>query len=554
MSFLGSNSNKRGLITLLGQIFLVLSILLVVGYQVYTVLHTNPNLPFIEPDNYEYYLFAQLAVSHNTLNVSNPYVIQSSLTNHNSKFFESPGLYQAPVILHWLLPVIPLMWDFRIIYSIVILSVYGLTLLIAKKLLDNPLILKGYKNFSYSLILISFILMQQSQIIEWRGTLFIVAFQLAILYLMSYIFTSLEQDQDQQTRTFKHNLNILLSAVGIVLFIIMSWYFWSGWYVNLVITIALIILFTLYYFTKKVGNLRNILYKLLVILLIIIPTVVLFFTNYFVVISVGLINKFYIMPSCLTNPLNLSEVACLNASNGLFVVALDLFFGCFILLAFFLEKLYGSYKRKYEYAILGSIFLILIQLPLVVGYVRLIQLIAPYLTIIFSIGAVALFIRSGSRRGVNILVMFMIFVSSAFGMFVYASSVNRLYTLDNPIGLYNIASQLSPNSTIFTFYGYGDIIEQVGNAKVYSDTIQALNVSVIEQQDNILLDNYSTACISINNNFSASNYVLVSPMLENYTIFANATNESIIKNPLSLNKCSGYSLINENNSFYLFRR
>ena len=70
-------------------------------------------------------------------------------------------------------------------------------------------------------------------------------------------------------------------------------------------------------------------------------------------------------------------------------------------------------------------------------------------------------------------------------------------------------------------------------------------------QDPIFLDNASVACNSIKNEFP-SNYVLVSPLLDNFTIFPNATNKSIIKDPLSLNTC-GYTLINTNQSFYLFK-
>ena len=551
MLFSSDTSKKKGLITVLGKAFLIISLILLITYQLYIVIHTNQKLPFLEPDNYEYYLFAQLAISHNTLNVSNPYIVISSLSNGKSSFFESPGLYQAPVILHWIIPVIPLVWDFRIIYLIAILLVYSFTFLIARKVIHNYLVLKGYEYFSYSLIFVSFILMQQSQIIEWRGTLFIVAFQLAIVYLLSYIYTTKSNIYDVIPNK-KRNLYIATLLIPLLLFL--SWYFWSGWFVNLVTTILLSIFLYIYYISKKVGNLSNILYKIIVILLIFFPFLILFFNNYFIAFSINTISHFYFMPSCLTNPLNLSEVACLNSSNGLFVVALDLFFGCFIILAFFLDKFIGSFKRKYEYFIISSIIMILIQLPLVAGYVRLVQLIAPYLTVLFSVGTVSLFIRSGSRRIVNILVMFMIFISSAFGLIVYTNSLSELYTLNNPIGLYNIASilqQNSPNSTVFSFYGYGDVLEQVGHVKVYSDTIQALNPSVIEPQDAIFLDNVSVACSSIKNEFP-SNYVLVSPLLDNFTIFSNATNKSIIKDPLSLNTC-GYTLVNTNQSFYLFK-
>ena len=62
---------------------------------------------FFEPDNYEYYLFAKLAIAHPGLtpsNITNPYLIGGSLG-----FFEHPGLYLMPVYLYSILH-LPLVW------------------------------------------------------------------------------------------------------------------------------------------------------------------------------------------------------------------------------------------------------------------------------------------------------------------------------------------------------------------------------------------------------------------------------------------------------------
>ena len=96
--------------------------------------------PFQEPDNYEYLLFANMVQQNGSLNVSNPFLIYPQIG-----FFEHYGLYETPSILHALIPFIPLVWDFRILYLIPIISIYAIILLIAKRIMDNTPINDAYK-------------------------------------------------------------------------------------------------------------------------------------------------------------------------------------------------------------------------------------------------------------------------------------------------------------------------------------------------------------------------------------------------------------------------
>ena len=71
---------------------------LAVAYQLGYLHALNSGMPFLEPDNYEYYLFAQLAISHPGLspyNITNPYLLGAP-----AGFFEHPGLYLMPVYLY----------------------------------------------------------------------------------------------------------------------------------------------------------------------------------------------------------------------------------------------------------------------------------------------------------------------------------------------------------------------------------------------------------------------------------------------------------------------
>ena len=46
------------------MVLFVSSIVLLVAYQLNYLVALKPSMPFFEPDNYMYYFFAQLAVSH----------------------------------------------------------------------------------------------------------------------------------------------------------------------------------------------------------------------------------------------------------------------------------------------------------------------------------------------------------------------------------------------------------------------------------------------------------------------------------------------------------
>ena len=136
------------LYTKLAFFFFFFSIILVIGYQVsFFIGHSH--FPFFEPDNYEYYLFAKLAIQHNTFNVSNPYIIP-----FKQGFFEHSGLYELPVYLYRLVP--NLIWDFRLLYLVPILVIYIIPLLIARRVFKRSIIAKGYRYIAYSMILLTF--------------------------------------------------------------------------------------------------------------------------------------------------------------------------------------------------------------------------------------------------------------------------------------------------------------------------------------------------------------------------------------------------------------
>ncbi|MEM4065222.1 MAG: hypothetical protein QW582_03335, partial [Candidatus Micrarchaeaceae archaeon] len=77
--------------------------------QIYYIAVSPASNPFLEPDDFEYYLFAQLVLSSHNISISNPYLVFPTIG-----FFEHPGLELMPVLLHEAIPVVPLIWDFRI--------------------------------------------------------------------------------------------------------------------------------------------------------------------------------------------------------------------------------------------------------------------------------------------------------------------------------------------------------------------------------------------------------------------------------------------------------
>ncbi|MEM3572481.1 MAG: hypothetical protein QW530_02005 [Candidatus Micrarchaeaceae archaeon] len=185
------------------------------------------------------------------------------------------------------------------------------------------------------------------------------------------------------------------------------------------------------------------------------------------------------------------------------------------------------------------------------------SLIAPYLALLFGFGVVAMFTefaKRGSNPLVRAIVFLMIAIATIVGMLLFFSASLYLHSQSTPAGLQAIAAYLNinaQNSTVLAYFGYGDYLEAYGHVKVYADTVQELNYSRIEQYDNIFLSSGSSACNLLSAVKPAPQYVLLSPIMKNISIFANASNSSLISNPAGIEQC-GYELVKNESGFWLF--
>lgn len=497
----------------------------------------------LEPDALVYLNFATLAMHQGVFNgsITNPY-----LAYPRTGFFEGAGLYQLPALLHLALPSIPLIWDFRILFALAVAAIYLVTLLIAKKILDRIPINHAFKYVAYSMILMSFLLMQYNEVIEWRGDTFITALGLIIFYLVCLLFLNKEWKP----------LKKLLVFSGALFFLFASYYMWSGWEINL-LPFLLIPIFLVYDRLKALPKF----YWTLSIVIFFIAVVICVLTLQIQQLIVSILGAttahygYYL--NCFYNPLSLSEVACLNFSNGLYTVALDMFFLAITVKVFLSDKMFSLEKKKYEYLIIGMTGLILLGMPLVLLYVRLLQAIAPYLTLAFAVGTVTLLSRMGSNRLVLVLVVLAILISSVISVLIFWQTTAILYTISNPLGLQSVTGWLNTNanrsSTVLGFYSWGDALEYSGHVLAYSDTIQQLNISRIEGEDAFYsTGNITQACSYLSNLDPHPDYVLTSAMLGNFTLFQNMSANSIVKNQFGIETC-GYTLAYNANGFYVWR-
>lgn len=515
--------------------FFIFSIGLLIVYQLSFVLGPNAT-PFLEPDNYMYGLFSSLALTHGLFNASitNPYLVYTHIG-----FFEAAGLYQVPALLHLAIPFIPLVWDFRILYALAVAAIYIVTLLITRRVMDNLPLNQAYRYTAYAIVMMSFLLMQQTEINEWRGNTFITAFGLIIFYLLCLAFLN---------KGWKFCKKLLCFLVCLVL-VAASYYMWSGWIINL-LPFAMIPIFIIYAWLKKYPKF----YWVLALTVFFTACLISVFTvpiQHFVVFTLQTIHiPFGQTLNCFYNPLALSEVQCLNVSDGLYTVALDMFFLAMTIKIFLSNKTFNLNKNKYEYLIIGIAAMILLALPVVLLYVRLLQVIAPYLTLAFAIGTVTLLARMGASRFVVALVVLIILISSMVAVLTFWQTTATLVTAINPIGLQNAANWLSgyPNSTTFTFYAYGDYLEVYGHQKVYTDTIQELNIAnVIKQDDFFSGDNCTLPNLGVKPDF-----IMASGDLSTFSLFQNVSHESFAYSPMSLEQC-GYTLAYSANGFFVFR-
>ncbi|MFP3279184.1 MAG: hypothetical protein RXP92_02660 [Candidatus Micrarchaeota archaeon] len=520
---------------------LTLAIILQIYYQISYILQTNPAMPFMEPDNYLYLLFAQIALNNSSLNasnISNPYLIGAP-----RGFFEHPGLYQLPVLVARLTG-LPLVWAFRLSQGVAVLGIYLFVILFIKKVLDNTYLSKTWKNLAYTIGITVPFLMQYTEIIEWRGSEFIELLSLIIVYFLADLFTQ------------KKGGKVLLDVAAIGLALGFGWWMWSGWPV-LPVSLGLMALLGLgyrYFIANKPERIRYV----VIVFIIAIIFLFIFFkeVRFGVMWALSKIRVAGVDAFIGSNPLQLSEAEVLNYSNGLFAVLAMLFFGAIALFTFLGKTYFIKDKQKYEYLLVLIIAMAIALLPLAMNYIRLVSLAAPYLAVLYALGFVGFFnyfIKTGSNKIVLGIAIFLFLIGNFVGSYMFYLSAVYLYHYANPQGLLGVGNYLKNymNSTVFAYYGYGDWLEQYAHVKVYADTIQGLNPTTIGEDDKVFYANGSEACALLQKVEPKPNFILVSKDMLNVSLFANATNQSIIREPLGLSKCS--RLVYNQSGFYLFR-
>ena len=525
----------------LTAVILALAIVLQVYFQLSYILQTNPAMPFMEPDNYMYLLFAQIALNNTSLNThttSNPYLIGAP-----RGFFEHPGLYQLPVLVARLTG-LPLVWAFRLIQGVAVLGIYLSVILFIKKVLDNIYLSKTWKNLAYIIGITVPLLMQYTEIIEWRGSEFIELLSLIMVYFLADLFTQ------------KRVGRVLLGIVAIGATLALGWWLWSGWPV-LPVSLGLVALLGLgykYFIANKSERIR---YVTIVFIIAIIFLFIFFkeveFGFAWILSKVGVGGIGAVIES---NPLKLGEVGALDYSNGLLAVLAMLFFGAIALFTFLGKTYFIKDKQKYEYLLVLVIAMAITLLPLAITYIRLVSLAAPYLAVLYGLGAVGFltyFSKAGSNKIILGFTAFLFLIGNFVGSYMFYLSATYLYHYANPKGLLGVENYLKnyTNSTVFAYYGYGDWLEQYTHVKVYTDTIQGLDPTIIGEDDKVFYVNGSEACALLQGIKPKPEFVLVSKAMLNVSLFANATNQSIIREPLGLDNCS--KLVYNQSGFYLFR-
>ncbi len=515
----------------------ILSIVLLIIYQSIYILNTHTTQPFLEPDNYMYLLFVhQALLNPNKITISNPYLI-----NDQTGFFEHAGLYLLPYIIIKISS-ISIIWVFRLIQSIIIITIYLFSLLFTKKIIEYIPIKKAYHYIIYTLIIAGFLLMQYNQIIEFRGNEFITAFTLISIYILAYAFT-------------KNKIYIyLFSIFTICFFAIFSFWMWSGYFIFIVMLLFTLIFMLIYkFFLKSHDNLWK-----YIILILILLTISLFFlyTQFETLIINTLFFIGYSKINCNTNVLQIGEMNCLNIQNGLIIILTYIIFSSFSLMVLLKKSIFSTLKENYEYYLVGSFSGLLISIPLAFIYIRMISLLAPYLMILSVLGIILMlsyFLKTGSSHIIVLFSILLILAGAFFGQYVFFSTTLILYNISNPKNLTYFNSYLIKNSTILTFFSYGDYLE-TQHMKVYTDTIQGLNPIKIKYINNIFKSSNIIACNLISNYNPKPQYILFGGHTMLYSIlFNNISNQSILKNPKSFNNICNYVLIAKKGSFNLFK-
>ena len=522
--------------TFLAIALLVVSVIALIGTQLGYLWNSGPSMPFYEPDNYEYLLFARLAIAHPGMSIgsiTNPYLIGAP-----KGFFEAPGLLLMPVYLHYILPFLSLVDVFRLLQLMAVITIYGMTLLIAREILKHTFLNKRYTYIVYGLILLNFTLMQYTEILEYRGNEFITAILLVCFYLLVKVV--------QDMAPWWPFLGLL---AGISLLV------WSGGFVVPVSLGLLIVMFIIYWLVlRKLPYL----WKWIAVLIVVGSILLFFFAVPIESFIMGITGHFgYAGCSGSSSSLRLGETQCLNNGNGLLVVLLSFVFGTFALLGLLGPAPFSHEKQAYEYMLFGVFAMSLILLPLALIYLRLLSILAPFITLLYSLGVVcmlALFNKAGSNRLVQALTLLLIFISWIAGLYLFYQSSVLLYHLSNPSGLVGVASYLNStdrNSTVFAYYGYGDYLEAYGHVRVYMDTIQGLGQAA--NLSAAFSETPAALCNTLQGLQPRAELVLVGGSMNESSLYYNASALSFVKNPMGFNGLCGYSLAYQKEGFWLFR-
>ncbi len=506
---------------------------IIVFYNIGWLLSALPYGPFYEPDNYMYYKYA-MQMASGTAPLNTQLIGYPPLP-----FFERPGLYQVPALLS-IITRIPLIYSFRLI----ILLLIALNLFLIYKFVhyfyQTMLLPKHLEYFGLMLAFAFPLLFYQFEPIEWRGNLFVATLALAMAWLF------LKQ------RTAQHRIQKLPYLAIACILLPLAWYFWNGWFIILPF---FLLLFAFTYAPDLIRARRRALYASALITL---AAILIFIFHAQLSVAIGAVSgQLTGFSGCTNNPLDLAEVQCFSPSNGLSLVAVSIIIFAFAFAGVWKYSIEKRSTNFYLYLLLAASISFL--LPALI-YVRLVTLVAPFFAIAFAIGYSAMQYSSGAElfnKLLQITVAAAVMVGLFYFIFAYYDSAYAQYLLDNPQFLPAVANVLSAqNGTVnlFTFFAYGDWFEANTKANVYADTVQGLNTTRIELMDTILLSNASTACPMLQHDLPVQpNYILVSRMFKSYTLLQNATNDSIILDPNSLERCGYVPVLTQENATLLER-
>lgn len=492
------NSPSRKLYAYISFVLFVIAVAAIIISNIYLLNAAHP-LPFYEPDNYEYLLFVHLALQQHTLNVSNPYLIHPE-----SGFFEQPGLYQLPYFLS-VLGGMSAIVSMHLIYAVFLILLYVLLLVIARRITHSILLNHFERYFIYAIILLSPLLLPYNYIIEWRGTLFIAVAGLAAILLLDFMM---------RASLWRHKAYYAVGVVGLAAF---SVYMWSG---GIVVPISIVCVCVGYAVYKTIPFRITMIGTLVATLGLIVLA--------FMPATLGPVMFPFLGSVCTSNSLHLAEAVCLDQTSSVGLVGVALLFSFIALLILISPRTIYNTAKKNEFLLVALFTAVIVQLPLVIVYFRLIAIVAPELAVLFSLGLVMLSKYFQTKPTIEFLVLGAVVIMLLFTMMSDSQGTATYYHIYNPVGLYESAAFLNstyPGASVFTFFGYGDVLEAYGHVRTYSDTIQQLayaNTSLILEMQP------QNACRALAALTPRPKFVLLAAQLANYSTYQNVSKSSLI--------------------------